>query len=429
MTDPPPREPSLARLAARLRAALRPPSAAELERGLQVLRARVEAERGRRQWLGLAVAVASVVLCFLLGAGAVRLATKPRPPPAPAPVRVASIAGGRLLDGGYLSEVGERGVELRFDEGSAIVLAPGTRGRLRSLSPEGARFELARGAGSFTITPSAEHRWLVEAGPFVIAVKGTDFTVDWDPVAELLEVKLRRGRVTVSGPVVGGDLALRPGQDLSVSLPKGETRIVDAGARPAEAPAAVASVEPLERPAPAVSENPSGRDPPSPAPASSQGAGEPRDFGRALAAGEWDRIIADVERAGVARSLKTLSGDELFILADAARYRRRSDLARAALLAALERFPGSPRSVDALFLLGRVDELEPDGKASAIARYDRYLERAPRGAYAAPALGRKLVLLEETQGPAAARSVADEYLERFPNGSYAAAAHRIRAAR
>jgi len=128
---------------------------------------------------------------------------------------------------------------------------------------------------------------------------------------------------------------------------------------------------------------------------------------------------------GVATGLRTLTSEELFLLADAARYRRRADLARSALLAELERFPGSSRSLDAVFLLGRVEELRAGGKAQAVARYDEYLSRAPRGTYAGPALGRKLVLTKETQGSDRARPIAEEYLRRFPRGSYAEAARSI----
>jgi hypothetical protein len=112
----------------------------------------------------------------------------------------------------------------------------------------------------------------------------------------------------------------------------------------------------------------------------------------------------------------------LFALADAARYRRRVDLARAALLAQRRRFPGSPR---ALFLLGRVEEARGGGMAQAIRWYDEYLAQAPMGAYAAEALGRKMTITSKVGGPAKARPVAEEYLRRFPKGTYAGSARAI----
>jgi TolA-binding protein len=145
-----------------------------------------------------------------------------------------------------------------------------------------------------------------------------------------------------------------------------------------------------------------------------------------LANGRWERILEDAQRGGVEATLGKASLEELFVLADAARYRRRPDLARTALLAARRRFPDSPRTLDATFLLGRVEELRQGGRAQAIAWYDEYLARAPTGTLAAEALGRKMMLTGEGEGPARARPLADEYLRRFPNGSYARSARALK---
>ena len=100
---------------------------------------------------------------------------------------------------------------------------PGARGRLRSVDTNGARLALEHGTAALRITPNRERRWLVEAGPFLVTVKGTVFTVSWDPASERFELALQHGRVVVSGP--GGEIALHAGQHLVVSLPKAETVI------------------------------------------------------------------------------------------------------------------------------------------------------------------------------------------------------------
>ena len=104
---------------------------------------------------------------------------------------------------------------------------------------------------------------------------------------------------------------------------------------------------------------------------------------------------------------------------DAARYRRRMDLARDALLAERRRFADSPRALDAAFLLGRVEEASDRGLARAIEWYDAYLTRAPGGTYASEALGRKMTLTNKLGGADRARPIAEEYLRRFPGGTYA----------
>jgi hypothetical protein len=57
--------------------------------------------------------------------------------------------------------------------------------------------------------------------------------------------------------------------------------------------------------------------------------------------------------------------------------------------------------------------------------YDDYLAEAPAGPYAPEALGRKMILVEETSGRSAAAKVAREYLLRFPRGTYARPAEAL----
>jgi TolA-binding protein len=369
--------------------------------------------------------LAAAVLCVVAAVLVSRLAT--RSSVAAGPVFVTHVDGGSILEGGYVSELGGAGVQLHFNEGSRFMLAPGARGRLRAVTADGARFALDHGTASFQITPNAERRWWVEAGPFEVAVRGTDFTVVWDPTNEELKVKLRRGRVTVSGPIVGDELALRPGQDLTVNLPKRETQINE-GRTEAAAQAGAQSAAPPNGTVPPGERSSALPVVPSAPASASLSAGTTRRWREALAKGEWDRILSDVEHEGVEASLRALSSDDLFALADAARYRRRPDLARAALLAQRERFPNSSRALDAIFLLGRVEESRAGGKIAAIHRYDEYLARAPTGTYAAEALGRKMILVKDAEGPNSARRVADEYLARFPGGSYAEAARTLQRA-
>jgi hypothetical protein len=144
-----------------------------------------------------------------------------------------------------------------------------------------------------------------------------------------------------------------------------------------------------------------------------------------LARGQWDRILQDAERIGVEPTLSESSSEDLFALANAARYRHRSDLARSALLAERRRFPGSPRSLEAIYLLGRVEESRETGTARAIAWYDEYLACAPTGPLVGEALGRKMTLTDKLEGPARARSLAEEYLRRFPKGNYAGSAREL----
>lgn len=432
MTSPEPKDsPALAELTELLRTGVAEPAKPELERGLLALRARMAKEkearsRAVRPWLAVA---GSLLLCLGLSVGLLRVYYRGAPSSPAQPIAVAKIEGGRLIEGGYLAESGHAGIALLFNEGSEFRLTPGSRGRLRTVDREGARFALEHGTASFQITKSHDHSWSVEAGPFVVNVKGTEFSVSWDPRSEQFGLKLRRGRVVVSGPVLGEDLALRAGQNLAVNLPAAETVITEArleagGAATDELPAPFASATSPPAVA-AVSGRPAAASASASIVSPTTATPAERRWNEALARGQWDRILADVERDGVESTLQTASSEELVALADAARYRRRADLARSALLAQRRRFPGSPRALDAAFLLGRVEESRAGAASVAIGWYEQYLTSAPRGTYAAEALGRKMILSNELRGPAVARPIADEYLRRFPGGSYAGAARAL----
>jgi hypothetical protein len=397
------------------RGTARPPTTAELDSGLDVLRVRGDGggapRRAPRFWLRLSLVGMLAATSAVVAVSVVRSGRAPWP--APASALTYRIEGGSLVDGGYLRESGRDGIKLSFAEGTEFILAPGTRSRLRAVDASGARIAIEHGTASFQVTPApaGDRRWQVDVGPFLVTVKGTVFTVSWDAAAEKLELKLRHGRVTVSGPVTGGEIALRAGQRLLIDLPQGETVISEP--KPEEAldfSAGPASPAAADRPAAAGKA----------APASPAGklAGE-RRWATALAAGQLDRILAEAERAGVKATLDRASGEDLLALADAARYRRRMELAREVLLAARRRFPDSPRSLDAAFRLGRVEEASDGGLAPAIEWYDEYLTRAPTGTYASEALGRKMTLMSKLGGTSRARPFAEEYLRRFPAGTYA----------
>jgi hypothetical protein len=310
---------------------------------------------------------------------------------------------------------------------------PGTRSRLRSVDSAGARIAIEHGAASFQVTPRNNAKWLVDVGPFLVTVKGTVFTVSWDAATERFELRLQHGQVSVTGPIAGGAIPIRAGQRLVVNLPREEIIISEQKPEevwPGSSPAGTASTMdfPIATDLPIEEQLPRG--------IGGQGtlgssvptvgrAGGRRAWAEAAASGDWAQILADVDRIGVKRSLAEASSEELFVLADAARYRGRTSLAHEALLTERTRFPGSARALDAVFLLGRLEESSQGGSRRAMAWYQEYLTRAPNGTYASEALGRKMMVTRKLEGAARAKPVAEEYLSRFPSGTYAGAARAL----
>ena len=401
------------------------PTHAELDRGLNALFARIAVRDNRRElWLRRSLLALAVVAC-LIGGERLGVSLRDRWHNAEAPALAYRVEGGSVLEGGYLRGSGNGEIKVLFNEGTQAVFMRGARGRLRTVDEQGSRVVLDHGTASFEVARSKSLHWFVEAGPFLVAVKGTRFTVTWDPVTEQFELDLRHGQVVVSGPVLEGNIELSAGRRLVVNLPRAETRISDertGGSEPSR-PEPPVRVDSTDVAPPTAASSTSSKGSSQGAPSSSAVKAARSTWGEQLARGQWDRILEDAERAGIETTLEKAPSEELFALADAARYRRRLDVARAALLAQRRRFPQSPRSLDAVFLLGRITEARD--RPRALEWYDDYLSRAATGAYAAEALGRKMILTNELGGRAAARPIAEEYLRRFPGGSYAGSARAL----
>jgi hypothetical protein len=337
-------------------------------------------------------------------------------------------AGGSLaysLEGGHVDRDGvielDPGAQARmhFSDGSDVSLSAGTHASLRHVDVHGAVVSVRGGSASVDVAHRPEAQWSFEAGPFLIDVTGTAFRFAWDPEGQELDLRMVRGSVRVSGPLSDGALALHSGQHLIVHVRQGETLIRDH-----EEPA------PTEASPVAAAPPPSGREAVLPLARSTTGGKKPQggspdlNWEELVSGGHFEAVIRDAQHRGVDECIAGASSGELAALADAARYSRHDDIARRALLAERRRFPGSPSARDAAFLLGRLQETGQDA-ARAIDWYETYLQETSDGTYASDALGREMLLLQQTSMGARARAAASQYLSRFPSGPYAARARAI----
>jgi hypothetical protein len=250
-----------------------------------------------------------------------------------------------------------------FSDGSKVRLAAQTRGRVLELNDRGATFAIEDGRVLVDIVPRPRAQWIFNAGPFRVNVHGTSFAVTWNPRDELFEVSLTKGSISVVSPIGGPEIRVHEGQSLRVSL-KDRTSTLEPTSRggvaaivEAPVPAAAASSEPVQAALPRSAE-PSGW--------------SHRGWPVALSSNKAADVIADAERSGLTTVLQQADGDDLWALANAARYAGRYSLASQALLAQRKRFPASERAREAALLLGRLHDGDPDGPAKAIGWYDRY---------------------------------------------------------
>ncbi|HEY7374275.1 MAG TPA: FecR family protein [Polyangia bacterium] len=358
-----------------------------------------------------------------------------------------AVVGGTVSDGGYVRAKAEGGTELRFSEGSTLTLDPGTSTRVTDLDAHGSRVLLESGRAHVRVTHRPAAKWTVDAGPYSVQVVGTEFDVRWSGPEEVLDVQMQRGKIIVRGPLASGGLTMEAGQHLVANVKNGEIFLdatpgsETASALPrarAESPEPTFANEPEIVPAPVpspVPTPPAGASPASHAAhvramvshgAAPAGATE-TSWSKLIAQGDFQGVLADAEQRGLARTLESGSAADLNALADAARYVRRSDVARRTLLAERDRFPRSANAREAAFFLGGLDEDESGAGAakSALEWYAHYLADSPRGTYAPQALGRQMILVHKLRGAAAAHPLATEYLARFPRGPYADSAKKL----
>jgi hypothetical protein len=339
---------------------------------------------------------------------------------------------------------------IRFSEGSEVVLDEEARTQVRDLTADGGRIVLTQGRAHTFFVPKPHARWQVAAGPYVVQVTGTIFDVEWSEENQALDVWLRKGSVTVRGPMIGGGVTMTHGQHLLTRIRDNKIvldNLTDADANAAAGPSAAAL--PSERPgrSGAAADPETGTeadeeiatdDQSADAPPSLSGAGPAapgatanrragglggHPWSRHLARGDFEAVIAAAERRGIETVLERGSRRDLGALADAARYTRRGALARRVLRAERGRFPDSTEGREAAYFLGNLAEDEGTNHA-AVTWFGRYLHDDPSGTYSSQALGRTM-LIHAREPDGRARDDAQEYLRRFPTGSYAEAARRI----
>ena len=231
--------------------------------------------------------------------------------------------------GGYLLAPQTADSLLAFSDGSKVKMAARARGRVVEVSSRGARFALDAGQASVDIVPRPRAQWIFEAGPFRVNVHGTSFTIAWNPVDAVFDVRLASGAISVASPVAGPEIQMHAGQTLRVSLrDQSSTLGTMSGGREISSPAA---------PAPNSFESP--RTAPAEPPRWSH-----RGWMSALSENRAADIVADADRRGPTSVIERADSEDLWALANAARYAGRHALAGQALNAHRRRFPSSDRS-------------------------------------------------------------------------------------
>lgn len=322
---------------------------------------------------------------------------------------------------GSPGEIGEwtEGHQLLFSDGTEVELEPSTAARVLSLEPEGAAISLERGtARAQVVHRDEETRWSVAAGPFLVRVIGTAFTVRWEPDERVLRLHTEEGVVELSGPVLPEATRVRAGQSVTVDLSEQRAEVREGVEReeaihPAVEPAEHAELVPspemanetAEPPEPASEETPSRRPRVQPE--------TPRWQDLASEARHADAIAA-IDTTGLQNVLNRSNAGDMLLLGDTLRAARdaRAPQVYRRLRA---QFPSTRPAARAAFMLGRM--LQARDPAAAVAHYRSCLQEDP-GPLRREAHGRlveALAAANDTNAPAEAR----RYLSAYPDGPHA----------
>jgi transmembrane sensor len=316
-------------------------------------------------------------------------------------------AAGHGEAGAWLATSSATELPLTFSEGTQLVMAPGSRGRVEELGRAGASFLLERGKIRAHVMHRSSTRWRFLAGPFEVSVTGTALGVDWDPARERFAVRVDEGTVVVRGPNVDALQVVRAGEQCIVDLPLRTTRIspIDQDA-PEDANLRVdAGVDALVG-APTTSAAPVATQHLSPRTAA------PLSWVEIEAKGDYDAAYAAALSAGLASVLRASSADQLLRLAQVARLSGHRDTEREALVTCRRRFAGSERAAVAAYELGR-----SSSPSEASSWFDTYLGEQPNGSLAREAAGRLVEARASAGDERGAREAAARYLARYPGAT------------
>ena len=177
---------------------------------------------------------------------------------------------------------------------------------------------LERGRASANVIHRDHTKWRVDVGPFGVDVVGTAFTVSWDPVGEVLRLRLQEGQVVVSGAFLRQATRVSQGQTFRVFCKEGRSELVEqvvSGNEPdptlipetvVETPAHLEVAEAGE-----LSRGPQGADP---------SALRRAKWLELATAGKYREALELVERGGFESECSRASGRDLVTLGDVARF-------------------------------------------------------------------------------------------------------------
>jgi transmembrane sensor len=354
-------------------------------------------------WAPIALAAAVTVVVLALGARET-----------PLTFEIASGVSGQLGKPVRAPTAAER--TLRFSDGTALALAPGSIARVSEVGEQGADVVLEDGALRATVVHRARSRWLVHAGPYRVLVTGTRFNLRWNATQHSFGLDLQEGGVTVFGPSLGGN-----GRKV---LPRETLRLERETPRLAAEPPRLAAETPEAGAREPVST--SGSEPPAGPPSLPSTPAATQASWKSLAlAGNYTAAFSAAEREGFGTICRHSSSSDLLLLGNTSRLARKPAQAEEAFLAARARPGAANQRALAAFQLGRLAQDVRGDHARGATWFETYLNESPSGQLSREAAGRVMEAHHRAGNAAAARRAARRYLDHYPGGPFESLARRL----
>jgi hypothetical protein len=312
---------------------------------------------------------------------------------------------------------------IRFTGGTRFDFVEKTKARVVEVRTEKVTIDLEQGQLFAEVTPNQSTAWSVRAGPYVVTVRGTKFSVHWSDSRSELTVAVNRGKVLVRGPGI---------EEAGVMLAAGRSLRAEATAsRVTFEPIRLAS-RALELETPSFLEKPLSEG----IPASAKNEIIPEKIKEIREADHqpleresrqsWRRLYKAKDfkgaldlavQEGLTNLKKQLGEEDLWKLANAARYARENRVAKELLSTYRSRFSSTNRSRTAAFLLGK-NALDTGTPHDAKRWFEMYLAEAPQGPLAEEALGRLFDIYTRLGLTHQAEQAADTYLRKHDGGYF-----------
>ena len=316
-------------------------------------------------------------------------------------------------------------MRLDFSEGSSVSLQQGAKARVDTLDQRGATLTLASGRLRASVRKQ-RLRWRFLAGPYRVHVVGTQLAIDWRPDSQRIDVQVARGAVRVTGKPLGDRTVLvnaghrlradRNQVHLAAAEDQSDAPPVDAaiGDNATDGIQAIPDTAPTTRPRPRPALRGSGT------------AALLRKIRTLIGQEEAEQALALIKRSDLHRLIKQLNGEELLVLANAARLSDDLRVAGKLYSQIRRRSAGSRTAAWAALWLARLAFDQRRDYAAAARWFRAFLREARAGdPLIANARGRLMLALERSGQLSQARAVARSYLAQHPRGAYTAAARKL----